>query len=252
MRIIFIGDIHGRSQWKSILRKEENAEIMVFFGDYFDSKEGITGEDQLQNFLEIIEAKKSLEKLNKKVVLLFGNHDYHYMPWHTREPYSGFNEEFQTPFQNALVEHLENLQMAFSFQNLLCSHAGISSIWMDRNIGQEAHGAWSRYDLPELVNAVNKLFQNDPKKFDSQGFESSGDEPQQTPIWIRPKSLIESNLGTLQETAVQIVGHTRVKNAEAEFQRSLNEWGGRYFMTDCLFLGYYLSWEDGKWGLGLD
>jgi hypothetical protein len=249
MKVVFIGDIHGRGQWKSILQKEKDADIVVFFGDYFDSKEGIGGEEQLQNFQEIVEAKMSLEKLRKKVVLLFGNHDYHYMPWHTREPYSGFTEEFQEPFQKALLENLSHLQMAFSFEHVLCSHAGISSIWMDRNIGREDKGAWSRHNPPGIVDAVNQLFLSEPKKFDSQGFESSGDEPQQTPIWIRPKSLRESNFGALEETVVQVVGHTRVKNAAHEFQRSLSDWGGRYFLADNLFLSNYLALEDGVWGL---
>ncbi len=92
--------------------------------------------------------------------------------------------------------------------------------------------------------------ERDPKKFDSQGFESSGDEPQQTPIWIRPKSLRESNMGTLEETAVQVVGHACVKDAEVDFQRSLNEWEGKYFFVDSLFLGNYLIWDKGFWQLG--
>jgi len=75
MRVIFIGDIHGRSLWKEIVEKEKSADIVVFYGDFFDSKEHIGGEAQLQNFLEIITFKKNQEKLGEKVVLLFGNHD---------------------------------------------------------------------------------------------------------------------------------------------------------------------------------
>jgi hypothetical protein len=250
MRVIFIGDIHGRSLWKEIVEKEKYAEVVVFYGDYFDSKEEIGGEAQLQNFLEIIAFKTNQEKLGKKVVLLFGNHDYHYMPWYTREPYSGFTEEFKEHFQKALVDHLHHLQIVFSFENVFCSHAGISSIWVNRNIGSEDKGVWSRHDLPGLAHAINQLFLSDPKKFDSQGFESSGDEPQQTPIWIRPKSLRESNVGILEETSVQVVGHTRVKDAEADFQRSINEWEGKYFLVDSLFLGNYLIWDNGTWQLG--
>ena len=36
MKTIFIGDIHGRSIWKDIVARE-NADRVVFIGDYFDS-----------------------------------------------------------------------------------------------------------------------------------------------------------------------------------------------------------------------
>ena len=51
--MVILGDIHGRDIWKKILEIEEKANIVVFVGDYFDSKDGVSGARQLQNFKEI-------------------------------------------------------------------------------------------------------------------------------------------------------------------------------------------------------
>ena len=36
MKYIFIGDVHGRTNWKQIIDKEKDADKFIFFGDYFD------------------------------------------------------------------------------------------------------------------------------------------------------------------------------------------------------------------------
>ena len=57
MKTIIIGDIHGRSVWKQIVEKEQDAHKIVFLGDYFDSFD-IKGVEQLHNFNEIIKFKQ--------------------------------------------------------------------------------------------------------------------------------------------------------------------------------------------------
>ena len=36
-KTIYIGDIHGRDVWEEIVEKHDNADHIVFIGDYFDS-----------------------------------------------------------------------------------------------------------------------------------------------------------------------------------------------------------------------
>ena len=68
MKTIVIGDIHGRTIWKQIVR-HNTFDKVVFEGDYFDSFD-ISVKDQLKNFNEIIKFK---ERFPDKVVLLIGN-----------------------------------------------------------------------------------------------------------------------------------------------------------------------------------
>ena len=75
MRILAIGDIHGRDSWKDIIN-DNVFDKVVFLGDYFDSREEISGAKQLYNFKEILQFKKyNIDK----VVLLVGNHEFHYL-----------------------------------------------------------------------------------------------------------------------------------------------------------------------------
>lgn len=71
MKIIALGDIHGRDIWKDIVKKESDADKIVFVGDYVDTHDNISPYKQVDNFKEIVEYKKE----NKdKVILLIGNH----------------------------------------------------------------------------------------------------------------------------------------------------------------------------------
>jgi metallophosphoesterase superfamily enzyme len=76
MKTVLIGDIHGHDSWKQIIEQEQDADRIIFVGDYFDSFT-IPGLIQCENFQDIIEFKKTSDK---EVVLLVGNHDYNYFP----------------------------------------------------------------------------------------------------------------------------------------------------------------------------
>ena len=39
MKTIAIGDTHGRSQWKDIVKKEKDVDKIIFIGDYFLEKD---------------------------------------------------------------------------------------------------------------------------------------------------------------------------------------------------------------------
>jgi len=117
-KTIFIGDIHGRDIWKHIVAKE-NPDRVVFIADYFDSF-NISTVEQLHNFKEIIEYK---ETSDKEVILLIGNHDYHYYPG--GEIYSGYQHGAAPAIRQLLEENKHHLQMCYQLDNILCSHAGI-------------------------------------------------------------------------------------------------------------------------------
>lgn len=81
MRIRVIGDVHGKSWWKSLVKDIDEVDMIVFLGDYVDSY-NISDEQIINNLLDIIEFKKSYED---KVILLLGNHEYNYI-----SPYIGY------------------------------------------------------------------------------------------------------------------------------------------------------------------
>ena len=74
MKILVLGDIHGRSFWKDAVEKHfDECDRIIFLGDYLDEypDECITRNQSKENFKEIIDLKK---KNKDKVVLTLGNH----------------------------------------------------------------------------------------------------------------------------------------------------------------------------------
>ncbi len=80
IRYIIIPDVHGRTFWKDAIEYIQNDSNinMIFLGDYLDPYpyEGISFEDALENFKEILQFAS---KYRNNVTLLVGNHDMSYI-----------------------------------------------------------------------------------------------------------------------------------------------------------------------------
>lgn len=198
MRIIALGDTHGRTDWKQITANEKFDKV-VFIGDYFDTHEDISPEQQKENFKDIIAYKKANMD---KVVLLFGNHDYHYLRT-TNETYSGYQQWQKTDIQELLHPAIDEglLQMCFVWHNLIFCHAGITQTWCENNLVNKDNS----YNF--LEDAVNELFKYKPNSFrftSGKNHSPYGDDVEQSPIWVRPNSLLRDRI----EGFIQVVGHT--------------------------------------------
>ncbi len=229
MKTILLGDTHGRALWKDIVTKESPDQV-VFIGDYFDSLD-ISQENQLRNFIDILEYKYRVPN----TILLIGNHDFHYM--FNYERYSGFQPKMYPTFNHLLNEEKDSFQMAFLLDDLLCTHAGVSAEWLrDNDISEDA----------DIVKEINELFIAQPRMFMFSGSEPSGDDTYQTPIWIRPQSLMNANKNSsLKKTYRQVVGHTQV-SADASIEMLNKFTGGRYFLIDVIHQRKYLVYNDGE------
>ncbi len=193
--IIIIGDIHGRTIWKDIVVRHPKDEI-IFVGDYFDSKEDFSATAQIFNFNEILHFKKANQQ---RVTLLFGNHDFHYLPA-ANERYSGYQYFFAADIYAALKLALDEqlLKVCCQKGQFLMSHAGLTKTWCKNN----------KIPMRKPEDAVNRLLYEHPAAFRFCGGklnDPTGDEPEQGPLWVRPNSLYTDNLPGF----TQIVGHTQ-------------------------------------------
>ena len=241
-KTILLGDTHGRNIWKQIVEQEADADRIVFVGDYFDSFD-IEGVVQLQNFLDIVEFKKTSDK---EVVLLFGNHDYHYMPGFIGMGYSGYQAGLAYQFRDAIEQNLEHLQMAYLFDDVLCSHAGIGMQWVKKHF--ENTKITDLESVAMLVDSINDHFKFKPGIFEFDGWNPYGDNTSQTPIWIRPGSLLVTNRESkLKKLVRQVFGHTHTKSIPEMLKAVNKNAGGRYFMIDVLdnTTGYLIC-QDGE------
>jgi hypothetical protein len=253
-KTIYIGDIHGRDIWEQIVEEHKDADNIVFIGDYFDSFD-IPGTVQLRNAKEIVEFKKFQElDPTKKVYLLIGNHDIHYMRGITgKGATSGFQSNMMYEFEQFFEDNKEHFQMCVQIGDRLCTHAGIS----ERFIKDTGYWSHDYEDYNDIGEFINDLFHFKPNQFTFEGYDNRnyglmspngyGDDEGQSPIWIRPRSLQRSNKNTdLKKNYIQIVGHTQQDNIDIKGKTT----GGRYYYIDTLPSGEYLIDEDGEFRIG--
>ena len=246
MKLVAIGDIHGRDIWKQIVAKEHDADEFVFVGDYFDSFT-VKGPDQINNFLDIIEFKKQSKV---PVILLIGNHDHHYYPGVDDSGTSGYQTLLAPSIKYVVNENKQYLQAAYQVGEFVFTHAGLSSEWLDDSIE-----GWNADNLAMYVNDLfyyqpNKIVYRSYKQVGDQvyGAQGYGNEAFQGPIWIRPTALMNANKKTLRKKIIQVVGHTPQDNIDIEGKST----GGRYYFIDTLEYnqGQYLIVKDGVVSLG--
>lgn len=197
-----IGDIHGMSVWKSLVKDEY---INVFVGDFFDPYTfSITYEKCAANFQEIIDFKKA----RPETVILYGNHELHYLYYgEIEERYSRFDENHAVEIQKLLRESVSFFNgIAYSINNLyLVTHAGVSRYWYHRYFGSYEDQS------PDIVAAqINNLWELTVHPFlvrENKAFDIVAEGPTQSPLWIRPLMLDKYNI--FKNTSFkQIFGHT--------------------------------------------
>jgi UDP-2,3-diacylglucosamine pyrophosphatase LpxH len=227
MKTCVISDVHGRDQWKQIVAQENDADRFVFLGDYFDSFD-ISAVEQMHNFKEIVEFKQTI---GEEVIMLIGNHDYHYFPEIGDSSTSGYQTRMAPSIKQLVDENRKHLQVAHRIGKFVFSHAGISSEWLDDTITD-----WTEENM---VNKINELFKYTPLLLDYRSFKmfsatewagasGYGNETYQGPMWIRPKALMEANKKTLRKKIIQVVGHTIQNQIDTKGKTT----GGRYYFTD--------------------
>ena len=132
--------------------------------------------------------------------------------------------------------------MAYRMDEYLFTHAGVSPVWMDQVFSDEF--GWK---IENVAMDINEMFKYKPLSFDFNGFEATGDNTTQTPIWIRPRSLMSVNKKHdkgLKNHYIQVVGHTQMKHLDLVGSDKFT--GGKYYFVDTLDTsGEYLIIEDG-------
>ena len=219
MKVVIIGDVHGRDKWKK--QVQEPADLYIFIGDYWDSFD-IPFEIQKENFKDILEF---YQENPDKVVLLSGNHD---VPNYCMENFygacSGFQNKHAFEIRDLMKPLYENgeLQACKILDGHIFSHAGITKEWCER------YGI-NLLSTKNLEKEINELFQKNLKAFCFQdppyGINNRsyyGDDTWQSLLWVRPYSLMLNQIDGFK----QVVGHTQQKGIV------YNEMHGIYFV-DC-------------------
>lgn len=230
-KTIVLGDIHGRRSWKQIIDNHPDAERIIFIGDYLDTHEKISGLEQVNNLEHILLLKKGS---NAEVILLIGNHDYHYFPG-IYSACSGYQPSMRPLFEECLRDNYEHFRMAYvDEEKRVYSHAGITETWLHTQ-------GIVPVSLEETVDRINERFHHKPLAFSFYGGDRSGygDHVNQSPIWVRPRSLERDGIN-----GVQIVGHTQQTKGVGLYESPTGN-QVYYYIDTFGFKPQYLLIEDG-------
>jgi hypothetical protein len=221
MKILIIGDVHESDFWVDYVQKnKDRVEKIVFMGDYFDSFKKVSAQVASENFKKILALRESLGM--EKVILLIGNHDFHYTKF-CMGRYSGFSTTTFVLVGSLLDELIDNGTLVLSHQEggYLFSHAGISETWFKEMVGEDAN-----------VEDINHLFKQSPRivefRNDERTTSQYGDNVHQSPIWIRPNSLSSDPYGDYH----QVVGHTAFDFSGIDSNRVTMDNGKNIYFTD--------------------
>lgn len=192
-KILIIPDVHGRKFWHKAEEIIDKVDKVVFLGDYLDPypHEGILVDEAIQEFKQILEFK---EKYNDKVVLLTGNHDWHYILKEfsdcSRRSYQhldDLHELFTNNINKFKLIHLED--------NYLFSHAGVYKTWMDKY----------KFTLENLN--INYFIEKEWEPLSEYSYYRGGYLSVGSCLWA---DIRESLNNELYSDYVQIVGHTQL------------------------------------------
>lgn len=150
-KLLVIPDVHGRTFWKEAVEKEiENVDKVIFLGDYIDPYpyEGISPEEAIEVFKEILELKKENQD---KVILLIGNHDWHYMSIDVI-PCSRYDRFNSKEIRKYYKDNQDLFNLLYKSGKSLFSHAGVMREWLKEYCGCE--------NIDELLGNEKKAYNN--------------------------------------------------------------------------------------------
>ena len=230
MKTLVIGDTHGKTIWREIVNKEQ-ADKIIFRGDYVTTHKLETPEQQVANLKSIFEYAENKRAEGVEVILLRGNHCVQMLGYDWAEC-SGWDQKLYELIIPLKQKYLDMTQWIYRDGNVVFSHAGVSTEWMERIAGIKSIDEIN--DLPP-----SELFGFTPCKMSDY----YGTSPTQPPTWIRPQTLIDY----MPEGITQVVGHTPIKkvcNVGQEYRENYNIDCPDLWCCDALDQEEYLVIED--------
>lgn len=133
MKILTVGDIHGKSEYIEAAYLKflnDHYDKLIFIGDYADSF--VRTNEEIMNCFELLHQIK--KTYFDDVVLLLGNHDIQYM-YFPEYRCSGFRKEIQKTLTIFLRENKKDFQLCYQLnkngKHYLFSHAGVNDKWFE-------------------------------------------------------------------------------------------------------------------------
>jgi len=232
MKIITIGDIHANPNWQFgvfgspkdfqyLLANPDKSKLKydkyIFIGDYVDSYFNFPDEREIETLNEVIQFKKLFPD---NVVLLVGNHDWHYIKENLSCSRYNFRiDEQLREIYNANINLFKLLHIEeIGGVKYLWSHAGICKYhYLDVILNQVNFP--DTVDKNDIEQVFDYLFKERSEYIWVVGRGRGGRNPVGSIIWAD----IEDLYYDMMEGYVQIVGHTTVPYVHKKTNRNGTE-----------------------------
>ena len=241
--ILLVSDVHQEVDKLQHILNNENYDIAVCLGDFFDSHTHNTHKD-------VIKTVAFLEKwmFKENFYALFGNHDLMYFYINKHTICSGYTDWKFDLIRNVLGEKFGAIQDKFLWyiwvDNFLCTHAGLHSCHLNLNLNVEDKTALSKWLDVEVIRSKNSLITGIGHWTYRAGAARGGNQPYGGLTWLDSDREFEPINGLKQ-----IFGHTAhskillCPHDQGIFNANFEKWNN--INIDC-HLNEYLLIKNGK------
>lgn len=203
--MLVLPDIHGRQFWKEAVKQARKGEKIIFLGDYLDPyalREGISNEEALDNFKEIIAYKQAH---TDQVILLLGNHDVEYF---LDTPACRYDSRNWDEIEQLFTLNRSLFQVGYyteiNGQKYTFSHSCITEGWMKQSV--YLLGCKSPQ---EVIDQVNRMDDKTLGCILGQiSTERGGTDDYGSMVWADAEEA-RKHLGWGSDTTYQVFGHTQ-------------------------------------------
>jgi predicted MPP superfamily phosphohydrolase len=201
MKLLAIGDLHGRSVWQTV--NPDEWDKIVFVGDYADSPE--RNLDVVGNLEALIAFKK---EFFEKVILLLGNHDLHYL-FYPSYRCTGFKAKLQPALTKLYRDNQSLFLVAWQTQQHLFTHAGLSRMYF-ADLEKQLKNRFS-VENGTLSDWIERIYSSEfSYLLFSAGHRRGGYSMMGGPLWADASETRHDHL----EEYHQVVGHTSIPRIE--------------------------------------
>lgn len=204
MKILSVGDLHGKPVWMDI--DASKYDRVIFVGDLYDEFYHIRSPEEIHNnALALVQWARE----QGNVFFCIGNHDAHYFKW--QEPVfkmirgPGFTQDQLYKAYHLYLDNKGLFRVAYEIENYLWTHAGLSQAGYHFHFYTTERDLRNIYpDVNNMADALNKMWDINFEPLFYVPLSRGGYDTYGGPLWASKSDTFGGPL----EGYHQIVGHT--------------------------------------------
>lgn len=212
MKVLSIGDIHCRDNWKEVIDKhKDEVDKIIILGDIPDPYISMSHWEKLGKIYEVFDY---FDENSEIIDIIWGNHDVHYLLGYGFKPCSRHDMQTYKPMDELYKSYVGKMKVAIKHDNYLWTHGGVSESWVLSHKDLLTNKYKLLSDYSNIDEVLNDMFLTEDRKYlyDCPPLRN-GLELHGGPFWCDKKELYDERDGynDLLPGFHQIVGHNKFR-----------------------------------------